>query len=304
MRKTIVTLVALCTIITANATILRVSNVAGSTAPFSTIEDALKAATQGDTIMLDASAESYGDFTIKVPLVVIGPGYWLQTNGVIQYAGSSSITGSIIIDEAAGGTVLCGLDIWSVDVFSPDVVIRRCYLTKGIGLGDMQHHNANRCVIQQNFIRGDIGASYNNSSFHHITNNICYNTEFRNVRDCYIAYNTFLVNGETGEVGYWACSNLTFEKNLWAGYADDDSGTNSYKDNLERESAVNVHDYDGSDADVKDAVYSTEYGAFAGDSPYVLSGVPAAPVIEDLVTPMTVEAGSKMKVTIKVGIQK
>lgn len=300
MKKKILTLVALCAAMTANATILRVSNVAGSTAPFSTVEDALKAATQGDTIMLDASAESYGDFTIKVPLVVMGPGYWLQTNGVIQYAGSSSITGSIIIDEAAGGTVLCGLAIWSVDVFSPDVVIRRCYLTKGIGLV----HNADRCVIQQNFIRLDIGASYNNSSFHHITNNICYNTEFRNVRDCYIAYNTFLVNGETGEAGYWACSNLTFEKNLWAKYAEDGSGTNSYKDNLEWGTEVNVHDYDGTDADVKDAVYSTEYGAFAGDSPYVLSCVPAAPVIEDLVAPTTVEAGSKMQVTIKLGIQK
>ena len=47
-----------------------------------------------------------------------------------------------------------------------------------------------------------------------------------------------------------------------------------------------------------------DYGAFAGDSPYVISGIPSAPVIEDLVVPTTVEAGSKMKVTIKVGIQK
>ena len=46
------------------------------------------------------------------------------------------------------------------------------------------------------------------------------------------------------------------------------------------------------------------YGAFAGDSPYVLSGIPSAPVIQDLVMPTTVEKGKKMNVTIKVGIQK
>ena len=60
MRKKIVTLVALCAAIAVNATVLRVSNVSGSTAPYSTIEDALAAAAEGDTIMLDASAKDYG----------------------------------------------------------------------------------------------------------------------------------------------------------------------------------------------------------------------------------------------------
>ena len=46
------------------------------------------------------------------------------------------------------------------------------------------------------------------------------------------------------------------------------------------------------------------YGAFAGDDPYILSGVPAGPVIQDLIVPTTVEKGSKMSVTIKVGVVK
>ena len=49
---------------------------------------------------------------------------------------------------------------------------------------------------------------------------------------------------------------------------------------------------------------TSTYGAFAGDSPYVLAGVPSGPVIQDLVVPTTVEMGSKMNVTIKIGMQK
>ena len=46
------------------------------------------------------------------------------------------------------------------------------------------------------------------------------------------------------------------------------------------------------------------YGAFAGNDPYILSGVPAGPVVQDLIVPTTVEKGSKMNVTIKVGVVK
>lgn len=59
MKKTIVTLVALCAAMSADATVLRVSNISGSTAPYATIQDAMGAAAEGDTIMLDASAKAY-----------------------------------------------------------------------------------------------------------------------------------------------------------------------------------------------------------------------------------------------------
>lgn len=49
MRKTILTLVAICAATTAYATVLRVSNVSGSTAPYSTIQAAHDAASAGDT---------------------------------------------------------------------------------------------------------------------------------------------------------------------------------------------------------------------------------------------------------------
>jgi len=299
MRKTIVTLVALCAAVTVNATVLRVSNVSGSTAPYSTVADALANAAAGDTIMLDASATSYGDIEIKTRVVLMGPGYWLQRNGIIQEAGGSAEVRGVTI--RASGTVLCGITAsMSISVIeASDVVIKRSCLGH-IALGD----KSNRCVIHQNFMRGDIGASYSHTSMHQITNNILYGCSFRNVSNCYIAYNTFLANRSLGKANYWASHDLSFEKNVWEGYDKDDTETNSYKDNLATSSETDVWDYGGIDTDVQKLNLSTTHGAFAGDSPYVISGLPSAPIIEDLQAPTTVEYGSMMNVTIKVGVQK
>ena len=46
------------------------------------------------------------------------------------------------------------------------------------------------------------------------------------------------------------------------------------------------------------------YGAFAGDNPYVISGIPAGPIIEELTIPTSAEEGSSMEVAIKLGTVK
>ena len=78
MRKIIVAMVALCAAMTANATILRVSNVNGSTAPYSTIQAAHDAASAGDTIMVDGSNTVYEETEISKKLVLVGPGFWIN----------------------------------------------------------------------------------------------------------------------------------------------------------------------------------------------------------------------------------
>lgn len=65
MKKTILFLAALCMTVAANATIFRVSNVTGSSAPYTSLDDAQGAASEGDTIMVDGSSDSYENFTIK-----------------------------------------------------------------------------------------------------------------------------------------------------------------------------------------------------------------------------------------------
>lgn len=59
------------------------------------------------------------------------------------------------------------------------------------------------------------------------------------------------------------------------------------------------------DKDVRDAAYPTAaagYGAFAGDTPYVISGIPAGPMIEEMTVPTMAEEGGTMQVTFKLGL--
>lgn len=303
MRKTIVTLVALCAAMTVNATVLRVSNVSGSTAPYSTVQDALSAAAEGDTIMLDASGTSYGYITIEKRVALIGPGYWLQENGIIQEGVEHAVVDGITVkasDVVLSGLFLKGMDC-NVNIIknSKNVVVKRCHIEGCIEIGT----NADRCVIHQNLIRmhnniAEIGGG--KSSNHQITNNIITSGfGFNEIHDSYFAYNTILNKGEIG----WrlsSTSGITFEKNIW--FKQPERSNCNFSDNLELDASFNPTTQ--TDKDVQALNLSTTHGAFAGDSPYVISGIPSAPVIEDLVVPTTVEYGTKMNVTIKVSVQK
>lgn len=308
MRKTIVTLVALCAAMAVHATVLRVSNVSGSTAPYSTVQAALSAAAEGDTIMLDASAKKYQwgrDEKVTKRVVIIGPGYWLQDNGIVQEGSQRACIENYSFTIAADGVVVIG--VW-FDSFleiaknCKNVIIKRCNIRSGAGLGS----NADRCVFHQNYIRGDIT---DGGSYHQITNNIFirhFDTSytFKAMPHSYIAYNIFMGNNR---ICLKECGDCTVEKNISAGdFYDNGSGTNSYNDNIIVESikAYNTYDNDIIDSGVQALNLSTTHGAFAGDSPYVISGLPSAPIIEDLVVPTTVEYGSNMNVTIKLNIQK
>ena len=44
-------------------------------------------------------------------------------------------------------------------------------------------------------------------------------------------------------------------------------------------------------------------GAFNGNDPYVISGIPAGPYISDITMPTSVEKGKPLNVTIKIGVQ-
>ena len=56
MKKLLI-LSAMCMVMTAQATVLRVSNVTNSGAPYSNIPAAIEAAVDGDTIMVDGSPD-------------------------------------------------------------------------------------------------------------------------------------------------------------------------------------------------------------------------------------------------------
>lgn len=338
-KKTIFTLAAVCMTLAANATILRVSNVNGSSAPYSTIQAAVDAANEGDTIMVDGSNTDYEKTTIDKRLVLIGPGFWINENGLVDEAAPAA-KALFLIKRAAAGTVIEGFSTTGVggiqiQINADNCVVRRCYIIGctdyGIRFGkdDWQKDPlVSGAVIHQNFfensmLQGSTTESLSPSNIQ-VTNNIFIDKnghfEIEYFKSSYVAYNTMLgyVNYDTPGNGHFRHINSsTIENNIirdqsviYGGWgSDDNEWSNNYiASALFDGNGEEVHKSYKTDKDIRDAELSLtngqNYGAFAGDSPYVLSGIPAAPVIQDLVMPTTVEKGSKMNVTIKVGIQK
>lgn len=317
MKKTLlmVAVAAVCSM--AQAKILRVNNTTGSGAPYTKVADALEAAVSGDTIMVDGSKTAYGNFSITKKVVLMGPGYWRTENGVSGQGESDASMGTISISSTAEGTVLRGLTIEYVKVNANKVVINRCHVLHDIDLITGINNIADNCLIHQNFIQGSVNGYSNNiyANYTQITNNIFVGREsnvIRYLNEAYIAYNTFASpKGDGSDRQVLNIKGCTLTKNVFTGNEAKIDG-NSYADNyMPEEWIIYVYEHRESDLAIKNEQLSEEdaaviegKGAFCGDDPYVISGVPAGPVIQDVTVPASVEQGNTLNVTIKLGVQK
>lgn len=291
----------LCVALSMQAKVLRVNNVDNS-APYSKIEDAVKAAAEGDTIMLDGSPYSYGTIKLDKRLVLIGNGYDLIANGIATEAQDAY---TYYIEVNAEGCVLKGLNVTadvyggSINVNAPRVIITRCKIAARStdSYSILMGEGANNCVIHQNRIRGNIGNSNVRTSEHQITNNLLNNINFRAVDNSYVAYNTSW--DRWGDSAPYS-KGTKFEYNIvnYDNFGEGDT-ENTYSSNIgaNLSSANNENEVKELSADLT----NRGYGIFAGSDPYVISGVPAGPVIEKLDVPVSAEAGGTMKVSVKIG---
>lgn len=297
MKKKLLTLAIVCGMaITAQSTTLRVNNV-DSSAPYSTINDAVKAATDGDTIMVDGTSVDYEAAILNKRLVLIGPGYWLRENGIATESAHAATINEINVQ--AEGCVIMGMNVTAQMVINgAKTIVNRCRVTGNISI----ESNINNCVIHQNMLGGEVGSGYGKSFYHQITNNIFGNVKCLGVRESYIAYNTSIAHwGES----FWNSHNCKIEKNIF----NDEVYVKGDNDNTYSENYWVGENYQDiqTDKDVRDYLLpqaANGYGAFAGNDPYVVSGIPAGPMIEELTIPTSVEEGGTMEVTLKLGANK
>ena len=320
MKKTLlmVALAAVCGM--AQAKILRVNNTTGSGAPYTTIDDALTAANEGDTIMVDGSRTAYGNLKIEKKVVLMGPGFWRSENGITSQGESDATFGTMTINSTGLGTIVRGLTIGYININADNVVINRCHITNEINIRATVNATADNCIIHQNLIDGKL-ESYSTTTranYTQITNNIfnCANKQtgglIRFINAGTIAYNTFATPKNDGGIRHIsAISGCTLTKNIFTGNEEQIEG-NTYIDNY-MPASWNIYTYNNreSDLSIKNEVLSDEdaaaiagKGAFNGDDPYVISGIPAGPVIQDLTVPASVEQGNNLNITIKLGVQK
>ena len=305
MKKTITILSGLAFLaMSAQATVLRVNNTDLS-APYSSINDAVKVAIDGDTIMVEGSSKKYDDAVLDKRVVVIGAGYWILENGIASEATYPSSVSVININ--AQGVTLTGFTITEyVRVSAPKAVITRCRFTHD-STADIffTKDGTDNCIIHQNVIAGRIGANGGvKTYFHQITNNLMKRFIIdEELFDCYIAYNTtYGIGGEDlhPRISVTGMGVHDAKANFEAGYTNKSTFSDNYCIGTLYKDII-------TDKDIRDTQLPTGAegrGAFSGDAPYVISGIPAGPMIEELTIPTSVEEGGTMEITIKLGANK
>jgi len=292
---------------------------------YTTLQAAHDAAANGDTIMIDGSPEAYYDnFTVTKRLVIKGPGYFLDENpGISANKITVQISGQITFGSGSANSLLMGIvspfNYVSIEV--NNITIRRCNLVYVAINQSIQNTTITECYFP--------GASYNSIGANVVTNLI--------VSNCIIRGTISLQPGSTGTflnniftaasvsipTGFVMKNNIIFTTEK-TGYSlpaldaavtynmsiSDHFGTaNNNKANV-TESALFVGALTAStDGKWKLKAGSpaigageggADCGAFGGQQPYILSGLPVGPTIYELGVSSYVTPDGKLPMTIKV----
>lgn len=307
------------TAVIAQAKILRVSNVVGSSAPYTTYAEAEVDALDGDTIIFDGSATSYGDVVVKGKrLVLFGHGYLLAANNVSNLNDCDAQFGDIEIQTE--GTIVQGLKANYIKIRANNVIVTRCHATGiGNGGGFEGYYSGvfSGIVIHQNFVKAAISGLFGSTSQYfsnsQITNNIVvcstYDKELIYAMRNSVVQNNILINkyykNETAATPMNLVECMVENNIVFANDKVVTGSKNEISGNIVGASGFEFTDL-ANDASILDDLkeYTAQgVGAGAGTDPYVISGIPAGPMIEDIDMPTTVEKGKSMEVVVKVKVK-
>lgn len=149
-----------------------VCNTPGFDADFANLQTAINAASAGDVLLIQGSATGYGNATITKPLVLSGPGYFLNQNPETQAQMGEATLGILTIDNGASGTIIEGLTfvggnaagLIKLDSVS-NVIIQSCRIANSLGCWQCEVY-AISANYSQNIIVKNCYIYDNNTSFY------------------------------------------------------------------------------------------------------------------------------------------
>ncbi len=120
---------------TLDATVWRVNNRPNVDANFTTLQDAIDGASDGDTLYIGASETSYGVGVFAKKLIVIGAGYWLNENDTTQMYKEESQTGRLTFNDGSQESEVMGLYVYessgnprAIYIYADSINIERNYI--------------------------------------------------------------------------------------------------------------------------------------------------------------------------------
>ena len=288
------------------ATKWRVNNSGVTSAKCHSLKQALDSCSAGDTLYFEPTGIPYSSKldTLTKAVVMIGPGYFLGSNGL---GSSAAELHSIFIGLKAAGTVMTGMTVANgMTIKADNVMIESCYLSNGgIYIAD----SVNNCFVKKCYInyrndgkssqRNIWGGSYCNNIM--ILNNFCMNNGGYYqcggiyVNNANIAYNFIdVAQNSQWDINSINGTNSIIKFNLYTKDCGSSVGgqiVGSYA-LIESNFAWDSKYFKGGTS--PDASYmllstatavkgkgenGTDPGPFGGSDPYVLSGLPALPRI-------------------------
>lgn len=337
-------LFVLCLLLPASifAATLRVNNTAGTSPNYATIQAAISAAADGDTILIEGSTTAYAPFDlINKRLTLVGPGYSLASNlgtpanklGAIVSGGSSYIRTQAESAGSANGTLVMGLEFQGALYLEAcnNVTIARCQFFSSNNIVYLHVQGSDNIIRQCNFRAGyriNFGHPTIVPSGNRIENCLMPDVELmmaggitppiyylrnnllRRISGdaSVVAENNILINEMSD-----AFPNGTFRNNLFYNRIPDflnGSGNITFTSastimgNFNYPS-LNDNRYLLSPLSAANPAYNagtdgTHIGPFGGANPYVLSGVPPLPTIDELSVPQFAAPGTNLTIRIKV----
>ncbi|RAK70699.1 hypothetical protein [Hymenobacter edaphi] len=291
-------LLTAATLSTEAQTIRRVNN-SGITGTniYSTAQAAHDAATAGDVIQLEPSGTSYGQLNFTKNVTVVGPGYFLGLNAGLQANPATAILDNVYFSAGSSGASLSGVTINSyLYIGASNVTVQRNYLPGGYiytgyaastsNINIRQNYTyglytysagANNVLVTNNIISSG-GVSLNAATNGEFVNNVVLsntNIDNFNVRNNYFA-------------GAFQPNNNIYSYNLsaQAGFSTANNNQNNVPQTSVFALAPGSTQFDawyllkaGTNPARGTGSGGTDIGAFGGNTPYKLSGIPAIPTI-------------------------
>lgn len=324
MKNKIFFSVLLAALIASNAqsqTIRRVSNALDAGAPYSTIQDALTAAVNGDIILVEGSPTAYsGAISLTKQVTIQGPGYFLDQNIGLQANLNEASMGSISFNAGSAGSTVRGMRTAGIIVNVSNITFSNNYMVGLLDINTASNNivisgnyassiirsfaNVTSLLVSNNYLGGGISFSLSVTVLGVVTNNvIALGGSGYYLQNSTITNNIFLATGTT--IGNTL--NSTIQNNVFVSASQADADAT----NVFGATAANL--FVGLTGNTTDTQWKlkpgslaigagaggTDCGMYGGTTPYKISGIMTGqPTITNFTTPGTVPANGTLNVKV------